>query len=105
MAEEDFWILKEPERNYIKEHSHSPLIHQTIDLLPQWEAEGDSKYTRIVAMAYPRDNYFVLEVLKDGEWVEDSAKWQETFERALSAAQSLANRIKVPVRIKEVIDL
>lgn len=66
--------------------------------------KDDEGYNRIVAIAYPRKSYYVFDVLTPVGWARSTHKEQITEERALSAAQSVANSTGCPVRIVEKVD-
>lgn len=64
------------------------------------------RYTRTVAITYPRPSYFVYEILESEGWVADNRtdRSQVTKDRAVAQAQTMANQLGKPVRVLEVVD-
>lgn len=68
----------------------------------EWEDHGTYE-DRLVAIVYPRDSYFELSVLRDGKWEDVQGKGQDTEERAMAQAQTLANKSGLPHAVRVVL--
>lgn len=69
----------------------------------EWE-NRDGYEERRVVIVYPRASQFIIDRLEPHGWVEVvPRKEQDTEERAIAQAQSLANSTGIPHSVREVI--
>lgn len=68
--------------------------------------DGNTSESRLVAIVYPRDSYYVIDRLTEDGWVYGDPfgpKNQDTEERAIAQAQSAANKTGQPHAVREVL--